>query len=368
MDSVTHARILVKPIDGRARGGPDLWEGKAMAEGEWRDLLRPMLAAAGIGQAIAEVVPLTGGVSSDIVRVVLEDGSSVCAKRALSRLKVASVWEAPLERNHYEVAWLSLAGGIVPGVAPRVLGEDRAHGVALLEFLPPEDFLLWKAELLAGRFDPDIAPAVAASLARIHAATWNNQEVANAFATNDMFDALRLSPYLRTLAERTPDLAPQILAVVERTAATHQALVHGDVSPKNILVSHRDGHPVLLDAECAWYGDPAFDAAFCMNHLLLKAVHLPALRTQLLASADDFFRTWISGLPAADRAAVDSRVAALLPCLLLARIDGKSPVEYLDDAGKAAVRSLARPLIARAPVSVGDLLAGFGRVLSKQEL
>ncbi len=338
-----------------------------MAESEWRDLLRPMLDRAGIAQAIDAVEPLTGGVSSDIVRIRLADGTSVCAKRALPRLKVASLWEAPLERNHFEAAWLRLAGGIVPGVAPAVLDEDQEHGVALLEFLPPEDYLLWKAELLAGRFDPAVPVAVARALARIHAATWADAAVAEAFATDSMFDALRLSPYLRTLAERTPDLAANILVVVERTASHRLALVHGDVSPKNILISRRDGHPVLLDAECAWYGDPAFDAAFCMNHLLLKAVHLPVLRAELLNAASAFFRTWIGGLPSAVRFDTEARVAALLPCLMLARVDGKSPVEYLDSVGKATVRAAARPLIALPPTSVAELIAGVSRSIANQD-
>ncbi len=338
-----------------------------MAEKEWRALLRPMLDRAGIGAAIDAIEPLTGGVSSDIVRVQLSDGTSVCAKRALPRLKVASVWEAPLERNHFEVAWLRRAREIVPGVAPAVLDEDEAHGVALLEFLPPDDYRLWKAELLAGRFDPAVPFAVASALARVHAATWADAEVGKAFATDAMFDALRLSPYLRTLAERTPDLAAEIIAVAERTADHRLALVHGDVSPKNILVSRHDGHPVLLDAECAWYGDPAFDAAFCMNHLLLKAIHLPALRADLLAAARGFFTTWIAGLPSDGRAETETRVAALLPCLMLARVDGKSPVEYLDLAGKESVRAAARPLIARSPATIEELVDSVSTSIAKQD-
>ncbi len=326
-----------------------------MSEQVWRTLLVPLLAQAGIGAAIRSIRPLTGGVSSDIVEVVLDDGSSLCAKRALPTLKVASVWEAPVERNHFEVAWLRLAGQIVPGAAPKVLGEDQVNGVALLEFLPAERFLLWKAELLNGAFDASIAPAVADALGRIHAATWRDEAVAAAFATDAMFDALRLDPYLRTLAQRTPDLAEPILAVLERTATTRLALVHGDVSPKNILVSRDDGHPVLLDAECAWYGDPAFDAAFCLNHLLLKAVHVPTLKDDLLAAAGIFYDAWMARLPDEGRAAGE-RVAALLPCLMLARIDGKSPVEYLDETKRALVRTIARPLIAKPPATVAAVI------------
>lgn len=339
-----------------------------MADDTWRDLLAPMLARAGIDAPIVAIAPLTGGVSSDIVRVDLADGSSVCAKRALSRLKVASVWEAPLERNHFEVAWLRRVAAIVPGAVPEVLDEDQANGIALLQFLPPAEYRLWKSELLAGRFDPAVPTAVATALARIHAATWNDAETAAAFPTDTMFDALRLAPYLRTLAERTPDLAEPILRVVARTADTHLALVHGDVSPKNILIANSDGHPVLLDAECAWYGDPAFDAAFCLNHLLLKAVHVPAIRADLLDAASKFAAIWLAGLPADGRDAADLRVAHLLPCLLLARIDGKSPVEYFDEGERDSVRRLARPLIAEPPANIAALLTAFRHLLTLQEL
>lgn len=339
-----------------------------MVEADWPALLRPLLDGVGFVAPIVAVVPLTGGVSSDIVRVDLADGATVCAKRALARLKVASVWEAPLERNHYEVAWLRLAASIVPGIAPRVLGEDREKGIALLEFLPPDEYVLWKTDLLAGRFNRNVSDSVAAALARIHAATWKSSTAERDFATDQMFDALRLSPYLRTLADRIPDLAPQILSVIEATARTKLALVHGDVSPKNILVSRINGHPVLLDAECAWFGDPAFDAAFCMNHLLLKAVHVPSIRADLVAASRGFCETWLAGIPAQERADTGARLAHLLPCLLLARVDGKSPVEYLGESERMLVRALARPLIATPSSSVAELLTRFETSLIKQDL
>ncbi len=332
-----------------------------MAGDSWQELLPPLFASAGIETGGGfEVEPLAGGVSSDIVRVRLADGRDFCAKRALPRLKVASDWQAPLERNHYEVAWLRRAGSIVPGAAPRVLAEDAVHGIALLEYLAPGDYLLWKAELLDRRADPAVAGAVAETLGRIHAATLNDDAVAAEFPTDALFDALRLDPYLRFTAGRHPDVEPQILAVLEATAAHRMALVHGDVSPKNILVSKRDGHPVLLDAECAWYGDPAFDAAFCLNHLVLKSVHLPRLRENLQQQARDFASIWLGHFPEAMREAIDQRVAALLPCLMLARIDGKSPVEYLGEEARSEVRALALPLIVEPALSVAGTLARIG--------
>jgi len=322
----------------------------------WDALLPPMFSAAGIDPAgPLDIEPLTGGVSSDIVRIVLADGRQYCAKRALEKLKVATDWQAPLERNQYEIAWLRRANAIVPGAAPRVIGEDAAHGIALLEYLPAEDYLLWKAELLAGRADPGVPVAVANALGRIHAATLDDPTAAAEFPTDHLIDALRLDPYLRFTAGRHPALAGPILAVLAATAANRLALVHGDVSPKNILVNRHDGHPVLLDAECAWYGDPAFDAAFCLNHLVLKSIHLPAIGGTLIDQAERFADTWLGHFPAAIRAAVERRTAALLPCLMLARVDGKSPVEYLSEINRQAVRDRAIPHIRAAPSSLVQL-------------
>ncbi|WP_291390666.1 aminoglycoside phosphotransferase family protein [Devosia sp.] len=330
----------------------------ATKDSSWEALLPPIFAAAGIAAGPRlEVEPLTGGVSSDIVRIRLADGRLYCAKRALSQLKVATEWQAPVERNHYEVAWLRRANAIVPGAAPRVIGEDRAHGIALLEYLPPEDYLLWKTELLAGHADPRVPVAVADALGRIHAATLGDPTAAAEFPTDALIDALRLDPYLRYTAGRHPALADRILAVLASTAGTRLALVHGDVSPKNILVSRHDGHPVLLDAECAWYGDPTFDAAFCLNHLVLKSIHLPALHETLLDQAQAFATAWLGHFPAGHRAGLAARTAALLPCLMLARVDGKSPVEYLTEPSRQVVRDRAMPLIREPAPDLDHLLA-----------
>jgi len=340
-----------------------------MASDSWEALLPPMFASAGIAvTGSLRVEPLTGGVSSDIVRVMLPDGRAFCAKRALAQLKVAATWEAPLERNHYEIAWLRRAGQIVPGAAPQVIAEDREHGIALLEYLPPADYTLWKSDLLSGKADPEVPTSVARALGRIHAATLHDTSAAAEFPTDHLIDALRFDPYLRAIATRYPDLAPSILATMDRSRHTHLALVHGDVSPKNILVSVHDGHPVLLDAECAWYGDPAFDAAFCLNHLVLKSVHLPALGPTLLAQADGFVRTWLSHFPPDLQTEVEARTAALLPCLMLARVDGKSPVEYLSEQARDTVRRLAIPLIRQPETQVGAVLTAVHVGLSDVHL
>ncbi len=286
-----------------------------------------------------KVEALSGGVSSDIWRVDLASGP-VCVKRALPRLRVAELWEAPIERNRYERRWMEIAARAVPGAAPAVLAGDDEAGLFAMQYV---DYPLWKERLRRGEADPAFAARVGATLADIHAATARREDIARQFPTDAIFYAIRLEPYLVATGEKHPDLRGRLLYLAARTAATRLALVHGDVSPKNILVGPHG--PVFLDAECAWYGDPAFDLAFCLNHMLLKSAWVPQARDGFLHCFDALVHQYLSGVSWEAPAALEERAATLLPGLLLARIDGKSPVEYLDEAARAQVRSTARLLL-----------------------
>jgi aminoglycoside phosphotransferase (APT) family kinase protein len=291
-------------------------------------------------------LPLTGGVSSDIWRIDTA-GGSVCAKRALARLRVAADWRAPIERNRYEARWMEVAGEASPGCTPKVLGQHPALGVLVMSYLEPERYLLWKASLREGRAEPATARDVGRVLARIHAHSAARPQLAAQFDTDAIFFDIRLEPYLLAAAARHPDVAPALERLVEVTRSTRRALVHGDVSPKNILVGAEG--PVLLDAECAWWGDPAFDIAFCLNHLLLKCLWTPSASAGFLTSFDVLAASYLEGVDWEPTAAVEGRAAALLPGLLLARVDGKSPVEYIvDEPSRDVVRRVARSLL-RAP-------------------
>ena len=222
---------------------------------------------------------LTGGVSSDIWLAEAGD-VRFCVKRALPKLKVAADWFAPVERNANEAAWFDVVGRFLPEAVPQVLAEDARAGVFAMEYLPEADYPNWKAQLREGIVSIETAAEVGRRLARIHSVTAADANLRARFASDAIFHAIRLEPYLLATANAHPELAPRLRQLAEVTASTKLALVHGDVSPKNILIGPRG--PVLLDAECAWWGDPAFDLAFCLNHLLLKCLWVPRKTSDLL--------------------------------------------------------------------------------------
>jgi 5-methylthioribose kinase len=288
-----------------------------------------------------KVTALAGGVSSEIYRVQLTWGT-VCVKRALPKLRVAADWHAPIERNTYEIEWLKLARAIVGESVPEVLGEQP--GLFAMEYLDPERHALWKDQLRDGEIHPSTAAEVGRLIGRIHAATANNIAVAQRFSTDRIFHALRLEPYLLATAEAQPAVAGRLKQLAQKTARTKLALVHGDVSPKNILVGPKG--PVLLDAECAWYGDPAFDVAFCLTHLLLKCIWQPQWRDRYLGCFDAFTGSYLQRVSWEIPEHIEERAALLLPAILLARVAGKSPVEYIpEQKDRDRVAAIARRLL-----------------------
>jgi aminoglycoside phosphotransferase (APT) family kinase protein len=296
---------------------------------------------------------LTGGVSSDIWRINLP-GAPICVKRALPKLRVAADWQAPTERNLYEARWMRVAAAAAPNATPALLGQDEATGSLAMEYLPAERCPLWKAQLRDGIVDLQFARHVAATLGRIHATTAAQPALAAEFPTDAIFFDIRLDPYLGQVGRTHPDLTEHMRTLIATTQQNKLALVHGDVSPKNILCGP-DG-PVFLDAECAWWGDPAFDLAFCLNHLMLKCLWVPDVRAALL---DSFIVMTAAYLPLVSwepAASLETRAAHLLPALFLARVDGKSPVEYItEDTQRDAVRRVARHLLLHPPDRLVDV-------------
>lgn len=312
------------------------------------------------GEEIA-CTPLVGGVSCDVWRVDA-GGKSICVKRALPRLRVATLWEAPVARSTHEWHWMKFASGIVPDAIPRPLAHDPVRGLLAMEYLDPRSFPVWKQQLLEGLASAETAGAVAAILARLHAASAGNDAVAAQFDTGEAFYALRIEPYLLEAARRNPEIAGTLCDLAKSTLNTRLALVHGDVSPKNILVG--PAGPVFLDAETAWYGDPAFDLAFCLNHLLLKCLARPIWSDNYLECFENFAACYLSSVSWEAPAGLEQRVTHLLPALLLARVDGKSPVEYLGEPDRSFARETACGWIAQPPENLEVLAASWRQRLS----
>lgn len=303
------------------------------------------------------ITALAGGVSSGIYRVDVASGS-FCLKQALPQLKVVKEWKVPVERVFAEIDWLKAAERIVPGNVPHVIGQDNATKSFVMDFLAA-DHMVWKSELLAGRIDVDIARAVGDVIGRIHAATAHSSVMATRFATDQNFYAIRLEPYLAETARMHPQLASYLHVLINRTQTHRSVLVHGDLSPKNILVG--PAGPVLIDAECAWFGDPAFDIAFCLNHFVLKSAHQPHLVHQYMKLFSALQATYFPRVTFEAKDELEGRIATLLPALALARVDGKSPAEYLDEVGRIRLRNAAVALLHQPLSRLEDVRTFFTR-------
>jgi aminoglycoside phosphotransferase (APT) family kinase protein len=305
--------------------------------------------------------PLTGGVSSDIWRIDTEKGF-VCAKRALSKLRVNADWYAPVERNLFEARWLQVAHQACPACAPELLGQHPELGVLVMKYLDPGNHRIWKQELRAGHADPQTAHAMGQVLSKIHSYAAKNSHLATEFPTDNIFFEIRLAPYLLATVERHPQLAHALEALVLQTQNNAKTLVHGDVSPKNILLGPQG--PVLLDAECATWSDPAFDLAFCLNHLLLKCLWTPASSFDFLHCFEVLTTSYLTSVDWELPSDLEARAARLLPGLLLARVDGKSPVEYVtQEHQRDHVRRVASNFLVKPTSHLQDIAQAWAKDL-----
>jgi tRNA A-37 threonylcarbamoyl transferase component Bud32 len=342
---------IVNPTETqRHRGGE---ADSALDTSEWVDALR----RAGLAQSPApRLQPLTGGVSSEIILV--EDGARrFVVKRALAKLRVRDDWFADTGRRRVEQSYLRVVGALLPSCVPRVLFADPEAGWFAMEYLG-DGFVNWKSQLLSGCAEPLAARRAGEALGVIHRETWGDPAIASEFATGPNFYQLRIEPYLETAARRAPELAGPLLDEAARLQGTALALVHGDFSPKNILLN--PDRLVLLDAEVGWYGDPVFDTAFLLNHLLLKALLHVGTPDAMIESARIFWAAYVTALGARADSKFEARTVRLLLCLMLARIHGKSPVEYLPEPPKQrCVVEFVRAHLPRPPARLADLMAAW---------
>ena len=327
--------------------------------------MREALVRLGLLQdgATAILTPLAGGIASDIWKVELPEGT-FCIKRALHKLKVTADWFVPVERNLYEWKYYEILDRAVPGAAPRLVAQDVDSYLFVMQYLEPDNHPLWKSQLRDGLTSIAFAQQVGTRLATIHSySAARVPELREEFPTDSIFYASRMESYLEATGRIHAELQPRLAELIRTVMTTKHVLVHGDVSPKNILNGPQG--PVFLDAECAFIGDPAFDLAFCLNHLLLKCLWNPAAQHGYAACFTALATNYLSQVDWEPRHDVENRTAHLLPGLFIARIDGKSPVEYItDDRDKALVRATARSLLTRPVDQLTDVLAAWETALA----
>jgi len=310
----------------------------------FRNVVARLLDAA---PASLTFTPLTGGVSSDIWRVTASD-RVFCAKRALPRLRVKARWEAPVSRNTEEVRWLRTVRPWIGAQAAEVVAHDETAGVAVLRWYDPGQWHNWKVRLLAGEVDEQIASQLGRALGTIARESHHNPALALEFANDHLFDALRIDPFFRHISRRYPGLRP----LIDYLETDRSTLVHGDFSPKNVLVSDA-GEVLILDAETATWGPAGFDPGYLLAHLLLK--YQRSHERSLLGAARRFWSTYRDQVGSCFPT-LDTGTWRTLTGMLLARIDGKSPVEYLTPEQQDQLRDTAVHLLDQAPGSIAALL------------
>lgn len=292
------------------------------------------LAGRGLVDAATATAEALGGGVSNVTLAVTDGATRLVLKQSLPRLRVADEWWAPRERIAAEADALRLAARISPGSVPEVVDVDPAAFTMVL-VSAPRGWTDWKAKLLAGDVDPGVAARLGELLARLHSATAGDPDVEARFGDVRAFVDLRVDAYHRTVAQRAPEHSAAVLDLVDEMLARRICLVHGDYSPKNVLVGP-GGREWLIDFEVAHVGDPAFDLGFLLTHLLLKSLHLPSLATAYDQCLDAFMRHYETALEPA-LTTPWPYLSRHLGCLLLARVRGKSPAEYLteDDRERA---------------------------------
>lgn len=301
---------------------------------------------------------LSGGVSNRTVWVTRASGEAWVIKQALPKLRVQVDWFSDPARIERESAGLKHLGRLVPGRTPTLVFEDPDSYILAMAAVP-EPHHNWKQLLLGGQLQNDHVRQFGQLLGNIHHRAFEAQtELAAVFAERRFFESLRLEPYYAYTATQVPAAAPFLHALIAVTRHRQLTLTHGDYSPKNVLVSQ--GKLVLLDHEVIHWGDPAFDVGFSMTHLLSKAHHLATQRKDFATAALTHWQSYhaiVRHLPwSADLESF--AVQHTLACLL-ARVDGRSPLEYLTPAGQNQQRQAVLHLITTPPATITTLIDRF---------
>jgi 5-methylthioribose kinase len=312
---------------------------------------------------VREFEILTGGVSGRTVRVSLSGGQEWVLKQALPKLRVEADWFADPRRIHREALGMKVLAELTPpGSIPKLIFDDETHHVLGMEAVPrPHEN--WKTMLLAGRVNTQHASQFGELLAQIHDRSLYEEDFQKAFDDRSYFESLRLEPYYEFGAKQEPRAATFLSQLIGDTLATRIALVHGDYSPKNVLI--HSNRVVLLDHEVIHWGDPAFDVGFALSHFLSKSHHVQTKRQEFVQLADAFWTSYHTKFifprtlfDALDTDYMTSCARHTLGCLL-ARVVGRSPLEYLTTNERDRQREAVVRLIDELPSDPSAVMERF---------
>ncbi|MDR0389608.1 MAG: phosphotransferase [Spirochaetaceae bacterium] len=299
----------------------------------------------------------TGGVSC-IAALIETAGKTMLVKQGRPKLAVKEEWLADPARMAIEAKANEVYNRYVPESVPAVLFYDPENYILLRNAAPP-DCTMWKTDLLNGILDFEVAKKTILALVTVHNKCFKDAEIQKAFADDTIFYQLRISPYIEFVLGKYPELKETGQKLIKRLKEQKLSLVHADYSPKNILVlKNRD--ICILDYEISHYGDPVFDVAFFTNHIVLKSAHLrkwsAAFLNMLLYMTDTYFNMMNYG----DPKQTEADAVAILAMMMIARIDGKSPVEYItSETTKQLVRDMAKKLLSEDIKSFKDAATLF---------
>lgn len=305
------------------------------------------------------VTVLAGGVSNRTVLVERQGQEHWVLKQALAKLRVAADWYSSPERIRREALGLRwLAELAPPGASMALRFEDHEHHLLAMTAVP-QPHENWKVRLLGGGIEPDHIMQFALLLGQVHRRSYERRaELEPVFRDRSFFESLRVEPYYRYTAAQVPEARHFYDGLIDEAAACRLALVHGDYSPKNVLIF--GGRLILLDHEVIHFGDPAFDLGFSLTHLLSKAHHLPAQRAAFAEGARLYwhsYRTALGELPWTSE--LEPRAVKHTLGCLLARVAGRSPLEYLDPTEQVRQQQVTLELMARPPLTIERLIEAF---------
>lgn len=308
---------------------------------------------------IAGICNLAGGVSNRTVLVQFCDGSGWVVKQALEKLRVAVDWFSEPQRIHREALGMECLHRLAPAgsITPLVFEDEPNYILAMAAV--PQPHANWKTLLMQEPVQLEDVLQFADLLAAVHSRAWEQRsELRPIFDESCYFESLRLEPYYAFAAQQTPAAAGFLNELITETRAQRLTLVHGDYSPKNIL--KYEDKLILLDHEVIHWGDPAFDIGFSLTHLLSKAHHFPARRREFAQAANFYWQRYMEQLGAMPwQGELEPRAVCHTLACLLARVAGRSPLEYLDASQRTAQRKAVVALMQRPPLQISILIDEF---------